>query len=81
MKIVSGLPALETIDVKRNYLENVMRRALEGTVIPNIDPRTLMILSVEGAKMFDEWLEEQVAEAYALGYEAHCKDVEELKKL
>ena len=35
MEIVDGLPALETIDVKRNY---------------------------------------------ALGYEAHCKDVEELKK-
>lgn len=81
MKIVDGLPALETIDVKRNYLENVMHRALGGTVIPNIDPRALMILSVEGAEMFDEWLEEQVAEAYALGYEAHCKDVEELKKL
>lgn len=79
MKNVSGLPALETIDVKRNFLENMVRRALGS--MPTIDPRTLMILSVEGAKMFDEWLEEQVAEAYALGYEAHCKDVEELKKL
>ena len=81
MKMVNGLPALETVDVKHNFLENVMRRGMGGTVIPDIGPRTLMLLSVEGAKMFDEWLEEQVAEAYALGYEARCKDEEELKKL
>ena len=79
MKIVNGLPALETVDVKRNFLENVIGRAMGGAgdalgVITNI--QTLAILSSEGGKMFEEWLDEERSEFYRRGYDDCRNDME-----